>query len=134
MSDYLLDCNHLSPALRRTSPLRNRILQSRLAGNRFICCVPVLCELEAGIQQTPKPDENRRRLNQLLLHVRLWPLDLETTRNYGAIYLELRRKGCVQSQVDMMLAALARQHKLILLTSDRDFEGLPDVRTEDWSR
>lgn len=33
----------------------------------------------------------------------------------------------------MMLAALARQMKLTLLTTDRDFEALPKVRTENWA-
>ena len=132
MPDYLLDCNHLSAALRKVSPVRERIQLGRSAGERFISCHPVLCELEVGIQRTSKPDENRRRLTQLLGHVRLWSLDNETTRIYGAIYLELRRKGRVLSQVDIMLAALARQHKLALLTTDRDFEALSDLRVENW--
>jgi predicted nucleic acid-binding protein len=110
MPDYLLDCNHLSGALRRVSPVRDRIHQVRKAGHRFISCYPVLCELEVGIQQTSKPEENRRRLAQLLRHVRLWPLDVGTVRLYGAVYIELRRAGRALSQVDMMLAALARQH------------------------
>ena len=130
MPDYLLDCNHLSASLRRVSPVRERIHQGRRAGHRFISCYPVLCELEVGIQQTPNPDDNRRRLAQLLRHVRLWPLDTETTRLYGAVYLELRRQGRVLSQVDIMLAALARQHKLIVLTTDRDFEALSDLAVE----
>jgi len=133
MPDYLLDCNHLSASLRRVSPVRERIHQGRRAGYRFISCYPVLCELEVGIQQTPNPDDNRRRLAQLLRHVRLWPLDTETTRLYGAVYLELRRQGRVLSQVDIMLAALARQHKLIVLTTDRDFEALSDLAVENWA-
>lgn len=132
MPDYLLDCNHLSAALRKVSAVRERIHQARKAGHRFISCQPVLCELEVGIQQTRKPEENRRRLSQLLRHVRLWPLDLETARLYGAIYIESRRQGRVLSQVDMMLAALARQHKLTILTTDRDFEALADLRCENW--
>ncbi|MGB2611942.1 MAG: type II toxin-antitoxin system VapC family toxin [Isosphaeraceae bacterium] len=133
MPDYLLDCNHLSASLRRVSPVRERIHQGRRAGHRFISCYPVLCELEVGIQQTPNPDDNRRRLAQLLRHVRLWPLDTETTRLYGAVYLELRRQGRVLSQVDIMLAAVARQHKLIVLTTDRDFEALSDLAVENWA-
>ncbi len=132
MPDYLLDCNHLSAALRKVSPVRDRIHQGRRAGHRFISCHPVLCELEVGIQQTPKPEENRRRLAQLLRHVRLWPLDAETARFYGAIYIELRRLGRVLSQVDMVLAALARQHKLTILTTDQDFEALTDLSVENW--
>jgi predicted nucleic acid-binding protein len=132
MPNYLLDSNHLSAALRKVSAVRERIYQGRKAGHRFISCYPVLCELEAGIQQTPKPEENRRRLTQLLRQVRLWPLDDGTTRLYGAIYLELRGRGRVLSQVDMMLAALTRQHGLILLTTDGDFEALPDLSAENW--
>src|SRR5260370_922839 len=130
MPDYLLDCSHLSAALRKVSLVRERIHQARRAGHRFVSCYPVLCELEAGIQQTAQLADNRRRLVQLLRHVRLWPLDAETTRLYGMLYLELGRVGRVLSQVDIMLAALARQHRLILLTTDRDFEALPDLRVE----
>ncbi len=132
MPDYLLDCNHMSAALRKVSALRERVHRGRRAGHRFISCYPVLCELEVAIQQTPKPEENRRRLAQLLRHVRLWPLDAETARLYGAVYIDLRRRGRVLSQVDMALAALARQHKLTVLTTDRDSEALPDLRVENW--
>jgi tRNA(fMet)-specific endonuclease VapC len=133
MSDYLLDCNHLSATLRKVSPVRERIHQARRSGHRFISCYPVICELEAGIQQTAKPEENRRRLAQLQRHVRLWPLDAETARLYGAVYIELRRQGRALSQVDMVLAAIARQHKLTVLTTDSDFEALPDLRVENWA-
>jgi tRNA(fMet)-specific endonuclease VapC len=133
MPDYLLDCNHLAAALRKVSPVRERIHQGCRAGHRFISCFPVLCELEVGIQQTSKPEEYRRRLAQLLRHVRLWPLDADTVQLYGAVYIELRRLGRALSQVDMMLAALARQHKLTILTTDRDFEALTDLRVENWA-
>jgi tRNA(fMet)-specific endonuclease VapC len=133
MADYLVDCNHLSMALRKVSPVRERIHQGRRAGHRFISCYPVVCELEAGIQQTAKLEDNRRRLTQLLRHVRLWPPDAETARIYGEVYIELRHLGRVLSQVDMLLASLARQHKLTVLTTDRDFEVLPDLRTENWA-
>jgi predicted nucleic acid-binding protein len=132
MSDYLLDCNHLSAALGKVSLVRERIHQGRRAGARFISCYPVICELEAGIQQTPKPEENRRRLAQLLRHIRLWPLDADTARLYGAVYLELRCQGRVLSQVDMVLASLARQYKLTVLTTDQDFDALVDLRVENW--
>jgi len=133
MADCLLDCNHLSAALRKVSPVRDRIHQERKTGRRFITCHPVLCELEAGIQQTAQPEDYRRRLGHLLRHVRLWSLDADTARLYGEVFNELRRQGRALSQVDMMLAALARQHQLTILTTDRDFEALPDLRIENWT-
>jgi predicted nucleic acid-binding protein len=132
MSDYLLDCNHLSEAIRKVSVLRDRLQSMRKSGIRFGSCLPVLCELEVGIQQTARPEQYRQRLQQLLKHVRLWPIDRETARIYGGVYLELRRQGRALSQVDMVLAALARQMNLRLLTTDRDFEVLADIPAENW--
>ena len=48
--------------------------------------------------------------------------------------MELRRRDRVLSQVDIMVAALARQMRLTVLTTDSDFGALPDIRTEDWSK
>jgi len=51
---------------------------------------------------------------------------------YAEIYHDLRARGRVLSQVDMMLAALSRSLDATLLTDDRDFEALPDLRIENW--
>ncbi len=59
-------------------------------------------------------------------------MDGETTRLYGAVYVELRRQGRVLSRVDMILAALARQPQLALLTTDRNFEALSELPVENW--
>jgi tRNA(fMet)-specific endonuclease VapC len=132
MTRYVLDNNHLGAAVSRVSSVRERIWQYHRAGHRLGTCVPVLCELEVGIQQTKDPEAYRRRLGHLLTQVRLWPLEESITRAYGQVYRELERVGRVLSQVDMILAALARLMNLTILTSDRDFEALPDIRTENW--
>jgi predicted nucleic acid-binding protein len=95
--------------------------------------LPVLCEIEAGIQQVRRKAKYRRDLNHLLRQLRLWPIDLKTTQLYGVIHMELRRRGRVLSQVDIMAAALARQLRLVILTTDGDFGAVSGIRTEDWS-
>src|SRR5712692_10112800 len=133
MRGYLLDTNHVGLAVDRASVVGRRIFEARLAGMRLGTCLPVLCEIEAGMRHVRRKVKYRRDLNHLLLQLRLWPIDLKTARIYGDLYLELRRRGRVLSQVDIMVAALARQMKLTILTTDRDFKCLPDIRTEDWS-
>jgi tRNA(fMet)-specific endonuclease VapC len=132
MAGFLLDTNHMGAAIRRVSELRDRIDQARRSGLALGTCTPVLCELEVGIQQTHQPAVYRRSLTLLLSKVRLWPIDRNVARSYGEIYLRLRRQGRALSSVDIMLAALAKLMNLTLLTTDRDFEALPDIRTEDW--
>jgi predicted nucleic acid-binding protein len=67
-----------------------------------------------------------------LTRVRVWPIDRPVARAYGELYLDLRARGRVLSQVDIMLASLARLMDLTLLATDLDFEALPDLSVENW--
>lgn len=52
--------------------------------------------------------------------------------HFGRIRLQLVQMGRSLSQIDMMIAACCRLGDLTLLTTDRDFEALPDIPTENW--
>jgi predicted nucleic acid-binding protein len=132
MMVYLLDTNHLGAALNLDAGVRLRLRDVRLRGDRVGTCVPVLCELQAGLAVTARREHNLRLLRELLKQIRVWPLDLETAVLFGELYHELRRKGRALSQVDIMLAALTRQMSATLVTTDRDFEAVPGVRAESW--
>jgi predicted nucleic acid-binding protein len=62
----------------------------------------------------------------------VWRLEVAHAPLYGATFVALRRAGRLLSPVDIMLAVLARDMRLTLLTADRDFEALPDIPTENW--
>jgi tRNA(fMet)-specific endonuclease VapC len=129
---YLIDTNHLSRAVTPTSSVLQHITDLRQRGIKVGTCVPVLCEIEAGIQQVSQPDVYRLNLERLLRQIRVWPMDLSTARLYGAIHHDLKRRGRVLSQVDMMIAALARQMTFTIVTSDQDFTALADIPSENW--
>ena len=78
------------------------------------------------------PEANRQALTRLLAQIRIWPLDRATAVEYGAVYTELRSAGIVMSQVDMLLASLARTMGLVLLTTDGDFKSVTGLRVENW--
>ena len=99
---------------------------------RIGVCVPALCELQVGAQRVQRSAEYQKALNRLLAQLRVWPLNAETATLYGEIYHLLRERGRVLSRVDIMQAALARQMGFTLLTSDRDFEALPEIARENW--
>lgn len=128
----LIDTNHLSELMRPVSRIRKRFEDSRRAGVRFGCCNPVLCELESIFRPPGREVAFRKTLGKLLERISRWTLDDTTARLYGEAFRELRDKGRALSQVDIMLVALTRQMDLTLLTSDRDFEAVPDIRTENW--
>jgi tRNA(fMet)-specific endonuclease VapC len=130
---YLLDTNHVAKAVRQSSPVYRRIYDERRRGRRVGTCIPVLCEIEVGRRQVVHPDAYRRGLDDLLRKVRLWPLTRMTAEHYGEIEADLKRRGRVLSQVDLMLAALCQELDLVLVTTDKDFAALPWLKTEDWT-
>src|SRR5947208_16975455 len=107
MAGFILDTNHLSAAIRRVSPLRDRLRQAYRNGFRLGTCWPALCELEFGIAQTKDPERCRRTLTTVLEEVRIWPFGWEIVRSYGELSITLEKKGRVLSHVDVVLAAMA---------------------------
>ena len=51
-----------------------------MTGHKVGACVPVLCEIEAGIQQVAQPDVYRLNLERLLRQIRVWRIDPSTAR------------------------------------------------------
>jgi predicted nucleic acid-binding protein len=107
--------------------------ERQLLGNRFGTCFPVLCEVQAGAGNVVYPVAYQRKLRSLMRQDRIWPMDWQTTLIYSEIHRELKGAGRMISIADRIVAALARQMSLIVLTTDRDFELLPDIKTENWT-
>jgi tRNA(fMet)-specific endonuclease VapC len=129
---FLLDTNHLSKAVRHDSPLHNRIYDEKCKGLRVGTCVPVLCEVESGRLNVADPEAYCKGLAAVLRKICLWPLTKITAQHFGEIDQDLRRRGRILSQVDIMLAALCRELDLTLATTDKDFAALPWLKVENW--
>jgi tRNA(fMet)-specific endonuclease VapC len=89
----------------------------------------VLGELRASFLLGSKRDRNEREL-QLFLHsprVRVLTLDEETSDRYALIHVTLKNSGTPVAVNDLWIAASAMQHGLPVLTSDRDFQKIPQI-------
>jgi hypothetical protein len=62
--------------------------------------------------------------------LRMWLIDEETAAEFAELFRELRSVGRVMSQFDLLIAALARQRGLILLTADQDFRPVTGLQVE----
>jgi tRNA(fMet)-specific endonuclease VapC len=132
LNRYLLDTNHLSAYLDRHPVLQPRVDAALRAGDRFGICLPVHCEYRAGIRLGRRFRQNLARLQAALGILRLWPTDEDTAAEFAEIFRELRFAGRMLSQFDLLIAAVARQHQLVLLTADQDFQTVSRLRTENW--
>jgi predicted nucleic acid-binding protein len=59
-------------------------------------------------------------------------MDVETSTVFAELFQECRSQGRVLSQFDLTIAAVARQHDLILLTADQDFHRIVSLKWENW--
>ena len=58
--------------------------------------------------------------------------DQEIFDTASKIYADLKRKGGLISDADILIAALAITRDTILVSDDSDFSGIGDVSVENW--
>ena len=89
----------------------------------------VLGELRAGFLHGSKRERNERELRILLESPRVSVLAVneETSERYATIRVALKKAGTPVAANDIWIAASAMQHGLPILTSDRDFQKIPQV-------
>ena len=90
----------------------------------------VLGELLGGFAAGTRGPANREKLAAFLatLRVRLMPLDEKTARHYAELFALLRERGTPIPSNDLWIAALARQHRMPLLSFDVHFATVPGIQ------
>ncbi len=120
-----------------------RILNSSDEGvpRRFTACQPadiVLCsvvkaELLYGARRSARVEFNLRRLAHFAAPLQSLSFDDQSAHEYGLIRADLATVGKPIGANDLLIAAIARAHKLILVTHNLgEFERVQGLRVEDW--
>jgi len=89
----------------------------------------VMAELLAGFAAGRRAERNRDELARFMAspRVHLMKPDEKTARQYADVFMALRRSGTPIPTNDLWIAALARQHRLPLLTFDAHFAAVPGI-------
>lgn len=125
-SRVLLDTN-IVLALFAGEPL---VVQRLAASQQTFVPVTVLGELYHGALQSVRVAENLARLRELSSRIIVLSCDTGTAETYGSIRTDLARKGKPIPQNDVWIAAIARQHDLVLLTKDLHFTHIDHLAIE----
>lgn len=101
-------------------------------GDDFCICVPVMVEVLFGIGIAPRAAENRVEWQRLCVLLTNYDAREQDAVFAAELQITLRRRGRQLETIDALIAALALRYDLILLTTDRDFQAVPNLAQENW--
>ena len=125
MTALVIDTNAYSGFMRG----RSGTVQALRAAHEIYLPLFVLAELLAGFAAGTRARKNRDELTQFMASPRVHLLmpDEKTANHYAHVFAALRGKGTPIPTNDLWIAALARQHRLPLLTYDTHFAAVPGL-------
>ena len=125
---FLLDTNIVSALFKDDPAIHKRLIQRPMV----LVSSVVLGELYYGAQKSSRLDKNLRQINRFMTTAAVLETDAETAYEYGLLRNELRIKGRPIPENDIWIAASARQHNLTLVSRDRHFAEVENLRWEQW--
>ena len=132
MNTYILDTNHASPLVTPKHPLRKRIIRQHRFGDTFGIAVPSLAEVMFGIQTLPRAKQNLYEWERVEGIFVYYDVDKFDALDAADLQTKLRKNGEQLDTVDALIAAIALRYDLILLTTDKDFSPIKELRQENW--
>lgn len=94
-----------------------------------------VAELYYGVAKSSKPDENTVALEQFLLPLVALDLCKEDSVSYGKIRSQLEAEGRTIGSMDLLIAAQAVNHNLILVTNnEKEFSRVKHLKVENWTK
>ena len=125
----ILDTNALSALLDKEAALLEAIRDSR----ELALPVIVLGEFRFGISVSRRRDEYLAWLRRDLSLFRVLPVVEETSVYYATIRSELKAGGSPIPANDAWIAALARQHRMPIVSRDTHFDKVKNIERLGWS-
>ena len=130
---YMLDTNIIIYLINKRSENALRVFFSHSPEEICISAI-TLAELEYGVCNSSKPEQNRLALLNFLSAITVLPFDSKASVEYGIIWHELQRQGTPIGNNDLLIASHARSLDLTLITNNtKEFGRVPDLNVSDWS-
>ena len=127
---FLLDTDICSAHLKQRPALTHRILQH--AGRLYISTI-TLGELSTWTRRANAPAGRLQSLRDFLLGVNVLSVDEQVAEKFGEVRAALFDVGKPAPDLDLLIAATALTHRLILVTHNGvDYANIPGLVLQDW--
>ena len=124
---YLIDTSWAVAYLRNNREAQERLHTFESEG--LATSIIVVAELFRGVFLSSDPAKGESILEDFLAGVTVLGINYDIALVFGREDARLRRQGDQMGVLDLLIASTALHYDLTILTSDRDFERLEDLRT-----
>ena len=128
---YLLDTNTCVFLMKGNA----EVLQKYLTNKSFGIAISsiTVAELYYGVFNSEHVHKNGINLTNFLIGLHIIEFDSGSAMEYGRIRADLRKKGSLIGQMDMLIAANAMSRSLTLVTNNiNEFKRVDGLNYEDW--
>jgi tRNA(fMet)-specific endonuclease VapC len=130
---YLLDTDILIYSLKGHEAVQQN-LRNHLNDPLQISSV-TLMELYYGAYKSQKMESNLAKVRKIENSLEIIPVSRETSEIFGMLKAKLEASGMPLDDFDLILAATALSHNLILVTNnERHFKRIDGLKIENWSK
>jgi len=128
MKKYLIDTNIMIAYFKQDIAIMEKF---HTINDLYIPSITI-GELYLGAHLSLKVEKNINNINNLLYQFKILNVTQNTAQNYGSIKATLRKTGKPIPENDIWIAAIAKEHDLIIATRDKHFLSLDFIQTESW--
>ena|ERR1700722_18645132 len=130
---YLLDTNMASYVIKGNVPrVREKLVTVPMA--EVGISVVTEAELRFGVARKPGALRLAEAVEEFLVRVEVLPWDSAAAKCYSSLRATLEDAGAPMGNLDMMIAAQAFAAEAIVVTHDRVFHRVKQLKIEDWTR
>ncbi len=132
MLRYMLDTDISSYVMKGSEPSVMQRLTALPVGDVCISAISK-AELMYGVEVSPRPEQDRKRLEVFLRHMVVLDFAEDASEDYAQIRAWLKRQGTMIGANDLFIAAHARCLGLTLVANNtREFSRVPNLQIENW--
>ena len=131
---HLLDTSVLSQPI-KDQPLPHVLERWSALGDEAVCTSAIcIAEILQGLESRASAKYWRRYRKLIQDRYRVLPFDADVAATFARLGAELSRQGTPRPALDLMIAATASHHGLVVATLNaRDFGPISGVAVEDWA-
>jgi tRNA(fMet)-specific endonuclease VapC len=130
---YLLDTNTVSYVIKGNLPVVRERLQE-CAPSEIAISVITEGELRFGVLRLPVAKRLALVVEEFLRFVEIHPWNSAAARHYTQLRASIEQEGRPMGNLDLMIASHSLALGTVLVSSDRVFRRVKDLKIEDWAR